>query len=106
ERRYLLLQRTPWMMPLETDGEKRFVLQVYTQYIADLKKDRLLTSDQVINDFLNYLETFTWNIRREQEGYDLIFVDELHLFSEQERLALHYLTRSASEYPKMFMALD
>lgn len=106
ERRYLALQRPPWMMPLETDADKRFVLQVYTEYVTGLKDEGLLTADQLINDFLNYLETFTWNMRREKQGYDLIFVDELHLFSEQERLVLHYLTRSASEYPKISMALD
>jgi hypothetical protein len=71
-----------------------------------LKAAGFLTSDQLVNDYLNYLETFTWNLRRNKEGYDLIFVDELHLFNEQERLVLHYLTRSADDYPRMFMALD
>lgn len=106
ERRYLAVQRTPWMMPLDSEADKRFVLRVYSTYVLELAKERILTSDQVVNDFMNYLETFTWNIRRESVGYDQIFVDELHLFSEQERLALHYLTRSADRYPRMFMALD
>lgn len=106
ERRYLSLQRTQWMMPLSTEAEKRFVLGVYTAYVAGLTSDGLLTSDQLVNDYLNYLETFAWNIRRRERGYDLIFVDELHLFGEQERLVLNYLTRSADEYPRMFMALD
>jgi hypothetical protein len=106
ERRYLALQRTPWMMPLESEADKRFTLNVYARYVAALKGEGLLTSDQLVNDYLNYLETFTWNLKRSKEGYDLIFVDELHLFNEQERQVLHYLTRSADEYPRMFMALD
>jgi len=106
ERRYVALPRTPWMMPLKNDAEKQSVLSIYTSYVAALKDEALLTSDQMINDFLNYLETFTWNYRRESEGYDLIFVDELHLFNEQERLVLNYLTRSASAYPRIFVALD
>lgn len=106
ERRYLVIQRTPWMMPLETDADKRFALDVYSRYVEELKAAGLLTSDQLVNDYLNYLETFAWNLKRDKEGYDLIFVDELHLFNEQERLVLHYLTRSADEYPKMLMALD
>lgn len=106
ERRYLGIQRTPWMMPLDTDADKRFALEVYSKYVEELRTSGLLTSDQLVNDYLNYLETFTWNLKREKDGYDLIFVDELHLFNEQERLALHFLTRSADEYPKMFMALD
>jgi hypothetical protein len=106
ERRYLGIARDSWMMPLVTDAEKRFVFQIYTEYVAWLAQDRLLTVDQIMNDFLNYLETFTWNLLRDREGYDLIFVDELHLFTEQERFVLHYLTRPASEYPRLFMALD
>jgi hypothetical protein len=106
ERKYLALPRTQWMMPLHGDTEKRFVLQVYTEYIGALKQDLLLTSDQLVNDYLNYLETFTWNLKRSTEGYDLVFVDELHLFNEQERLVLNYLTRNADEYPRIFMALD
>jgi hypothetical protein len=106
ERRYLAIQRTQWMMPLETDADKRFALDVYSRYIQELKTSGLMTSDQLVNDYLNYLETFAWNLRRAKEGYDLLFVDELHLFNEQERLVLHYLTRSADEYPRMFMALD
>jgi hypothetical protein len=106
ERRYLSLQRTQWMMPLANAAEKRFVLNVYSSYVSGLASDGLLTSDQLVNDYLNYLETFTWNLRRREHGYDLIFVDELHLFDEQERLVLNYLTRSSAEYPRIFMALD
>lgn len=106
ERQYLRLSRSPWMMPLAVEADKRFVLHVYTRYVNGLRDDRTITSDQLINDFLNYLETFTWNVRREQDGFDLIFVDELHLFTEQERLVLQYLTRAPDAYPLMFMALD
>ena len=105
-RRYLAIQRTPWMMPLPSDADKAFVLRVYSDYVQGLRTEGVLTSDQLINDYLNYLETFQWNLRRAAEGYDLIFVDELHLFSEQERLVLNLLSRSADEYPRLFMALD
>lgn len=106
DRRYLALPRLSWMMPLGTEGEKRFVLRIYTAYVNELREEGVLTADQMINDFLSYLQTFTWNARRLSEGYDLVFVDELHLFSEQERLVLHYLARSADDYPQLFMALD
>lgn len=106
EKKYLSLARTDWMMPLNSDNDKKFVLKVYSDYINGLKSSRLLTIDQVINDLLNYLETFAWNFRRETEGYDLIFVDEFHLFSEQERYVLNYLTRDATEFPRIFMAMD
>jgi hypothetical protein len=103
---YLPLPRMPWMMPLETDGEKLAVLDIYSDFVNALREQRLLSSDQLINDFLNYLLTFAWNLRRVDDGYDLICVDELHLFNQQERLALGYLGRDPEQYPLMFMALD
>jgi hypothetical protein len=105
-RQYLPLHRMPWMMPLETDGEKLAVLEIYSGFVNSLRDERLLSSDQLINDFLNYLVTFAWNLRRLEDGYDVICIDELHLFNEQERLSLHYLSRDPDRYPLMFMALD
>ncbi len=105
-RQYLPLPRMPWMMPLETDGEKQAVLEIYSDFVNRLRDDHLLSSDQLINDFLNYLVTFAWNLRRMDDGYDIICVDELHLFNEQERLSLHYLSRDPDRFPLMFMALD
>lgn len=106
ERQYLSLPRTRWMMPLDSETDKLVVLLVYTKYVTALSDAGVLTTDQLTNDFLNYLATFAWNIRRQSAGYDLILVDELHLFTDQERLVLHYLTRSPDVYPRMFMALD
>jgi hypothetical protein len=104
--RYLSLPRAAWMMPLQSNSDKSAVLYVYDKYIRGLLADGYSTTDQVINDLLSYLETFAWNVRRKAEGYDLIFVDELHLFDSQERLALQYLTKDPTIYPKIFMALD
>jgi len=103
---YKALPRASWMMSLETDSEKEFVLGLYGDYVDSLRRDNLISSDQVINDFVKDLEKSAWQYQRITDGYDLIFVDELHLFNEQERRALHHLTRDAKAYPKMFMALD
>src|SRR5205823_595723 len=73
EMRYLRLARTPWMMPLQTDTDKRLILYLYEKYIRQLYESGQLSSDQLVNDFLNYLETFAWNVRRIKDGYDLIF---------------------------------
>ena len=104
--RYRAVQRAAWMMPLPRDADREFVLLIYTRLVTGLSAQGKLTSDQVINDLLGYLETFAWNIRRSHDGYDQIFVDELHLFTEQERLVLHHLSRDPGAYPTIFMALD
>ncbi|MEJ2853575.1 MULTISPECIES: hypothetical protein [unclassified Saccharothrix] len=106
EQRYKLLSRAAWMMPLDSLGDREVVYYIYKRYLEELLTDGCLTSDQLINDFLNYLVTFAWNRRRLTDGYNLIFVDELHLFDAQERLLLHYLTQSSYDSPKIFMALD
>jgi hypothetical protein len=106
EARYVRLPRAPWMMDLSSDGEKRVVYALYERFWKALQERNLVTSDQLLNDFLNYLETFAWNHRRKAEGFDLIFVDEFHLFNIQERQTLRYLSNDTGSYPKIFMALD
>lgn len=105
-RRYQSISRLPWMMPVSNEAEQRFIIDVHSKYIRELRQQGALTADQLISDFVNLMETFSWDVQRREEGYDLIFVDELHLFSEQERLVLNYLTRNPESYPKMFMAMD
>jgi len=106
ENRYAQLSRAGWMMPLKTSQDIRVVFQLYTRYMTSLEARSLLTSDQVLADLLNHLETHAWNRARKLHGYDLIFVDEFHLFSPLERQVLHYLSRDVTKYPSVFMAVD
>lgn len=104
--RYFQLQRAPWMLPFTTRDDMRVVFELYSRYMASLEDRSLVTSDQVLADFLSHLETHAWNRARRSQGYDLVFVDEFHLFSPLERQVLHYLTRDPSNYPRIFMAVD
>jgi hypothetical protein len=106
ESRYLRLMRAPWMMPLGNETEKKVVYALYEAYHARLDDQGRMTIDQLLNDFLNFLETNVWHRRRRSEGYDLIFVDEYHLFNIQERQLLRYLGKQVDTYPRIFMALD
>jgi len=106
ELRYLRLPRAAWMMDLPLDGDIRVVYALYQRYSKALEERNLETSDQLLNDFLNYLENHAWNHRRKREGFDLIFVDEFHLFNIQERQTLRHLSRDTESYPRIFMALD
>ncbi|MEA5365413.1 DEAD/DEAH box helicase [Amycolatopsis sp., V23-08] len=106
ESRYAQLPRAGWMLPLQTRDDKRVVFALYTKYMENLDARGTLTSDQVLADLLSHLETHAWNRARKDEGYDLIFVDEFHLFSPLERQVLHYLSRDVNSYPRVFMAVD
>lgn len=104
--RYNAISRSPWMMPLTNRSDRDVVYQLYRTHIEALLSQGFVSGDHVINDFLNYLSTFAWNIRRRVDGYDLVFVDELHLFTAQERLILKFISRDDTTYPKIFMSLD
>lgn len=104
--RYKDIERRPWMMPLRQEAELAFVFEIYERFVQDLLDEGRITTDQVINDYLNLLSTYRWHSRRRSVGYDMIFVDELHLFNEQERMVFHLLTRDPDDAPRLFMALD
>jgi hypothetical protein len=55
---------------------------------------------------LNELSTFYWEAARAEKGYDVIFVDEMHLFNAQERLIFHHLLADGNKAPLVVMALD
>lgn len=67
---------------------------------------KAIGGDQMVTDFLNHLDSFRWEATREVEGYDAVFVDELHLFNRQERMVFRHLLRSIVGNPAVFMAYD
>ena len=106
EAQYAQLQRSGWMLPLHGPNDYRVVFRIYSDYMDSLDARGLVTTDQVMADFLGHLSSHAWNRNRRSLGYDLVFVDEFHLFSPLERQAIHYLTRDPQRYPRIFMALD
>lgn len=105
-RRYQMLPRAGWMLPLEREKDRDVVFALYARYMSSLEEHSLVTSDQVLADFLGFLASHSWNRARKTLGYDLVFVDEFHLFSPLERRVLHFLSRNVADYPHVFMALD
>jgi hypothetical protein len=105
-RHYLTERRKPGMMPLLHEAERRVVLALYDQFRAEIRAMKALGSDQMITDFLNFVDTYQWDMRRDSEGFDVILVDELHLFNRQERMAFHHLSRTAGESASIAFAYD
>lgn len=104
-KKYLSASREDWMPPFTTTGDRRVVLHIYRRFLTKLTDRGSITTDQFVSDAIRVLETFTWRMRRETEGYDYIFVDELQLFDSQERLALELLGRARVGVP-FFTAED
>ena len=104
--KYLRVKRLRWMMNLANRSEKEAVFRMWTMFLGRLRSRYLVSSDQVIFDCLSDLGTFFWESARRKEGYDAIFVDEMHLFNSQERLIFHNLLREPDRPPAVAMALD
>lgn len=96
---YLASSREDWMPPFETIADRGFVIAVYRSFMQDLIDRSAITTDQFILDSIRVLETFSWRMRKETEGYDYILVDELQVFDPQERTALQLLGRSRRGVP-------
>jgi hypothetical protein len=47
-----------------------------------------------------------WDRQREADAYDYVLVDEAHLFNENERRVLPYLTRGVHKYLPIVMTFD
>jgi hypothetical protein len=104
--RYIRVKRLRWMMPLENAADKEVVFALWRRFLDQLRQKHLIASDQIIADVLNELSTFYWEAARAAQGYDVVFVDEMHLFNAQERLIFHHLLSDGNKSPLVVMALD
>lgn len=105
---YLTGSRESWQMVLTSTEDRILLLELHNAYREKLKELNALSMDQMIADLSNYLRSHIWNRICENEGYDAIFVDELHYFTKPERMLFNDLCRTRHEngrYP-LFMAYD
>ena len=105
-KQYLEGDRRRWMMDLITKEERLVVLELYRRFRKQLQEMNTIGVDQMISDYLNYLDSNKWEALRQRVGYDAVFVDELHLFNRLERMVFRHLTRDASCPPVVVMAYD
>ncbi len=109
--RYLKGQRESWQMELETENERRVILLLHKEYVRELRDLDVMSMDQMVADLNSYLSSHEWNHIIETEGYDAIFIDELHCFTRPERMIFHSLYRGGrsgdgnGKIP-LFMAYD
>lgn len=91
---YLNSKRDDGLPPFKSRGDREFCLKVYERLLGNLVDQGVITTDQLVLDSIRIFETFTWNVKREVDGYDYLLIDELQFFDAQERLAISLLSRS------------
>jgi hypothetical protein len=104
--KYLALPRLKQWFPLETDGDKHAVYSVYELYLGMLQRENQVTFPQYMATSLRWFDSFEWSALRRSKGYQAIYVDELHLFSQMERTLLGFFCAEQSDSPPIFMATD
>ncbi|MDQ7761422.1 hypothetical protein RAB70_09750 [Xanthomonas sontii] len=98
--------RDTWRMRLSTEDERRVVLDLYSDFRAQMRSVDAMTVDQLIADFDRFLDSNSWEMTRTEDGFDAIFVDELHLMNRLERVLISSLVRDPSSSPIIVMAED
>lgn len=94
---YEKLPRLEGAMPLKNHADFIFVYLVYQKYQGDLQALGYFDNDDVAISASLQLRTPIWQRRRKDLGYDVIIVDETHLFSFNEMNIFHQLSKDADK---------
>lgn len=104
---YYKLEPISNALPVTTMRDKDFVFSIFKEYQDMLQTSAVYDSDDITIQALSQLNAPFWRRERATQGFDYIFVDEMHLFNINEQHVFHYLTKNAyqKEIPICF-ALD
>lgn len=90
---YVDLPRLEESIPVSEKSDYLFVFLIYEKYQAMLTDLGYFDNDDISLSSHAQLETPIWRRRRIERGYDVVFIDELHLFSYNEMSIFHLLAR-------------
>lgn len=106
-----LIHRPEWAMDLPERVDREFVLFIHERFREEMRSMKTLSVDQMMADFNSFLDSNRWDNIASNDGFDALFIDELHLFTPIEREIFHKLIRSRVDAsgpvrPPIFMAYD
>lgn len=96
---YKLIPPLDYGLPIRSSHDKEYVFRKYLDYQKRLETSNQYDIDDIVISAVGQLDTPIWRRRRQQLGYDSIFIDEVHLFNLNEISVLHYLTRQPTQVP-------
>jgi superfamily I DNA/RNA helicase len=80
-------------IPLKSDADFECVFGLYTDYQKKLVSAGYFDSDDVVLSALGQLDSPIWRRRKNTEGFDILFIDETHLFNLNELSIIHHLLK-------------
>ena len=81
-------------LPYENEKDQELIFLLFTKYQKAIDELGVFDADDVVMEALSRLNAPVWRRERRQEGYDLIFVDEMHLFNLNEQSVFHFLSKA------------
>jgi superfamily I DNA/RNA helicase len=92
---------------LKKRAERQFIFEVFRKYHHQVfVEGKVLDADDLAISLFSSLRTPIWELRRRDEGYSHVFVDETQLFNENERRLFPLLTRGTENHIPVVVALD
>ena len=101
---YKRLSRLEGAIPVEADGDYSYLFLIYDKYQEKLTTYGAFDSDDVVLSAYSQLNTPLWRRRRKDEGYDIVYIDETHLFNNNELSIFHSLCKEDSR--NLIFAID
>lgn len=86
----------------ENEDDKNFIWQIYQEYQKHFEMIQQYDTDDIVLSAISSLDNPIWRRRRKNEGYDYVFIDETHLFNQNELMIFHHLTRDGNNHPFVF----
>ena len=96
---YKDVKRPSYGLPIQNKNDRSFIFDVFNKYSEILNNLSQFDVDDVAISALSKLDSPIWRRRRKNDGFDAIFIDEVHLFNMNELSLVHYLTKDSSLSP-------
>jgi superfamily I DNA/RNA helicase len=107
ERNLYVKNAIPSFVGRKENRYDRFLLfDIFAEYEEALQEQGFLDTDDIVLSMQSRLAAPLWDRQRKSDGYDYVLVDETHLFNENERRVLPYLTRNIGDYISIVMSFD
>ncbi|NVZ60664.1 hypothetical protein HX867_01070 [Pseudomonas gingeri] len=95
----VIYSRPAYGLPINTEEDRRFIFNIFNRYSEILNALSQFDVDDIAISAISKLDSPIWRRRRSQEGYDALFIDEVHLFNMNELSLVHFLTKNSKTTP-------
>lgn len=91
---YRKLERGSTAIPLSQEDDFNTIYYIFNRYQKKLADLNLFDSDDITISALQETSTPIWRRRKIKEGFDVLYIDETHLFNENELGLFHNLLKN------------